>query len=74
MVKLHLKGHQLAIHGNGDATIDMILNAYETAQKHYPRAETRHIVIYCQTAREDQLDKIKRLEVIPSFFVTHTYF
>ncbi|WP_300686859.1 amidohydrolase family protein, partial [uncultured Bilophila sp.] len=32
------------------------------------------IVIHCQTVREDQLDRIKRLGVVPSFFVVHTYF
>ena len=48
-------------------------NAYEE-QKRYPRADARHIVIHCQTVREDQLDRIKRLGVVPSFFVVHTYF
>ncbi|MFQ9492205.1 MAG: amidohydrolase [Bilophila wadsworthia] len=71
---LHRQGWQLAIHGNGDDAIQMILNAYEEAQKRYPRADARHIVIHCQTVREDQLDRIKRLGVVPSFFVVHTYF
>ena len=71
VVGLHRQGWQLAIHGNGD---DAILNAYEEAQKRYPRADARHIVIHCQTVREDQLDRIKRLGVVPSFFVVHTYF
>ena len=66
VVGLHRQGWQLAI--------QMILNAYEEAQKRYPRADARHIVIHCQTVREDQLDRIKRLGVVPSFFVVHTYF
>lgn len=74
VVGLHRQGWQLAIHGNGDDAIQMILNAYEEAQKRYPRADARHIVIHCQTVREDQLDRIKRLGVVPSFFVVHTYF
>ena len=73
-LRLHRQGWQLAIHGNGDDAIQMILNAYEEAQKRYPRADARHIVIHCQTVREDQLDRIKRLGVVPSFFVVHTYF
>ena len=74
VVSLHRQGWQLAIHGNGDDAIQMILDAYEEAQKRYPRADARHIVIHCQTVREDQLDRIKRLGVVPSFFVVHTYF
>ena len=71
---LHQQGWQIAIHGNGDEAIQLILDAYEEAQKRYPRADARHIIIHCQTVREDQLDRIKRLGVVPSFFVVHTYF
>lgn len=70
----HRQGWQVAIHGNGDAGIDDILTAYEAAQKDYPRADARHLVIHCQTAREDQLDRIARLGVVPSFFAVHTYY
>lgn len=74
VVKYHKSGWQLAIHGNGDQAIDEILNAFEFAQKLYPRADSRHIIIHCQTVREDQLDRICRLGVVPSFFVAHTYY
>ena len=68
------KSWQVAIHGNGDAGIEDILNAFEEAQKAYPRANARHIIIHCQTVREDQLDRIERLGVVPSFFTVHTYY
>ena len=71
---LHKEGRQLAIHGNGDAGIDMILDAFDAAQKAYPRQDTRHIVVHSQMVREDQLKRMKHLGVIPSFFATHTYF
>ena len=74
VVGLHRQGWQLAIHGNGDAGIEDILNAFEEAQKAYPRANARHIIIHCQTVREDQLDRIERLGVVPSFFTVHTYY
>ena len=66
IVALHREGWQIAIHGNGDEAIQLILDAYEEAQKRYPRADARHIIIHCQTVREDQLDRIKRLGVVPS--------
>ncbi len=74
VIDLHCKGWQIAIHGNGDDAIESIINAYEAAQKVYPRADARHIIVHCQTVREDQLDRMKRLGIIPSFFVVHTYY
>ncbi|MBU2647317.1 amidohydrolase [bacterium] len=70
----HLKGWQIAIHANGDLAVEDCLNAFEAAQKTYPRNDARHIIIHCQTVREDQLDRIKRLGVIPAFFAVHTYY
>ncbi|MBO4318786.1 MAG: amidohydrolase [Mailhella sp.] len=70
----HRKGWQVAIHGNGDDAIEDILCAFEAAQKAYPRHDARHVVIHCQTVREDQLDRMRRLGVIASFFVLHTYY
>ncbi len=72
--KFHSDGWQIAVHGNGDATIDDILDAFEIAQKEHPRDDTRHVIVHAQTARDDQLDRMKALGVIPSFFVIHTYY
>ncbi len=72
--RLHAAGWQIAIHGNGDASIDDILDAFESAQRKAPRADARHIVIHAQMAREDQLDRMKILGVIPSFFALHVYY
>lgn len=73
---LHDAGIQIYIHGNGDAAIDQILYAFGEAEKdstHTVR-ELRHSVVHCQMAREDQLDKIAELGVVPTFFVLHTYY
>ena len=72
--KYHRAGYQVAIHGNGDASIDDILIGIELAQQKFPRQDTRHTIIHAQMARDDQLDKMKALGVIPSFFVAHTYY
>lgn len=72
--KVHNAGKQIFIHGNGDAAIDDILYAIGEAQKENPRKDARHVVIHAQMAREDQLDKMKELGIIPSFFVLHTYY
>ncbi len=74
VARRHREGWQIAIHGNGDAAIEANINALEEAQRRYPRNDARHIIIHCQTVREDQLDRMNRLGIIPSFFATHTYF
>jgi predicted amidohydrolase YtcJ len=74
VTRYHAAGYQVAIHGNGDAAIDDILDAFEIAQREHPREDTRHIVIHAQMARDDQLERMKVLGVIPSFFSLHTYY
>ncbi len=74
IARYHREGLQIAAHGNGDAAIDNILDAFEAAQRAHPRKNTRHIVIHAQMARNDQLDRMAELGVIPSFFVLHTYY
>ncbi|NQX90064.1 MAG: amidohydrolase [Halioglobus sp.] len=71
---LHRAGYQLAIHGNGDAAIDDILDAFEAAQQAYPVADPRMILIHAQMAREDQVARMRALGVTPSFFTAHTWY
>jgi predicted amidohydrolase YtcJ len=72
--RFHEAGMQLAVHGNGDASIDDILDAFEEAQRRNPREDTRHIIIHAQMARDDQLQRMAELGVIPSFFSLHTFY
>jgi predicted amidohydrolase YtcJ len=74
VVRLHRAGYQIAIHGNGDASIDDIIFAFRQAQRELPRPDARHRIEHCQTAREDQLDAMKELGITPSFFVGHVYY
>jgi predicted amidohydrolase YtcJ len=74
VLEAHKAGCQVAAHGNGDAAIDAILDAYQLAQKEFPRPDARHRIEHCQMAREDQLDRMAELGVSPSFFASHTYY
>jgi predicted amidohydrolase YtcJ len=71
---LHKAGYQLAIHGNGDASIEDILDAFEAAQKVHPVDDPRMILIHAQMARKDQIARMKALGVTPSFFTAHTWY
>lgn len=70
----HLAGWQLAVHGNGDASIDDILDAVAAAQAARPDPDARTILVHAQMARDDQLDRMRELAVTPSFFTAHTYY
>ncbi|MBI5506741.1 MAG: amidohydrolase [Deltaproteobacteria bacterium] len=74
VVRFHKAGWQIAVHGNGDAAIDDILDALEAAQKQYPRSDSRPVIVHAQMTRDDQLDRMKKLGVVPSFFPLHTFF
>ena len=74
VARLHKAGHQLAIHGNGDESIEDILDAFEAAQAEHPVADPRLIIIHAQMARKDQVARMKDLGVTPSFFTAHTYY
>jgi predicted amidohydrolase YtcJ len=70
----HRRGIQVAVHANGDRAIESILQALERAQRLHPRDDARHLIIHCQLASRDQIRWMKKLGVIPSYFVNHVYY
>ncbi len=66
-------GRSFAIHSNGDAALDKIIEALEGCENLEKNRYKRNIIIHCQTAREDQLDKFQGLNLYPSFFPSHLY-
>jgi predicted amidohydrolase YtcJ len=58
-------------HANGDAAADILINAVQDANM---KSDHRTIMIHAQTVREDQLDDMKELKIIPSYFSTHTFY
>jgi len=69
----HSKGYQLALHGNGDAAMNLIIDAVSAAESAHPRPDARHILVHAQTIRRDQLQRLKGLSLSPSFFTSHTF-
>lgn len=67
-------GLQLAIHANGDRAIESCLQALEKADLKYPGQDLRHMIIHCQMATPDHIARMKRLKVIPSYFINHVYY
>ena len=68
------KGWQILAHCNGDAASDQFIESIRAATEKYGEADRRPVMIHSQTVREDQLDEMKALGIIPSFFGMHTYY
>lgn len=66
---------QLLTHCNGDAAADQLINCFKKVLT-TPNANdnTRPVMIHAQTVRYDQIDAMKEIKMIPSYFVAHTYF
>lgn len=65
---------QVLVHANGDAAIDSLLTAVGRARAKFGPKDLRPVAIHAQLARHDQVDAMKALGVVPSFFTAHTYF
>lgn len=66
---------QILVHCNGDAASEQYLNAYEKAlEKSGNTEDLRPVMIHCQTVRNDQLDRMKKINMIASIFVGHVWY
>ena len=68
------RGVPLLIHANGDAAIDMMIDgiAESFAGKEIP--DHRSVMIHAQMIREDQLDRVRELGIVPSYYSVHPFF
>jgi len=67
-------GLPLNVHANGDAAIDVLLRAHESAAAGSLDKDRRTTIIHSQFVRPDQLDKYVAFKFIPSFFTEHTFY
>ena len=64
---------QLIVHCNGDAAIDMFLDAH-LASISDRNSDLRTTIIHSQFVRKDQLQKYVDYKIMPSFFTEHCYY
>lgn len=70
-----LRKMPLAIHTNGDAAIEAVLNAIERVLQDDPPLKSFPItLVHAQTLRRDQASRAARLGVEASFFIGHTFY
>jgi predicted amidohydrolase YtcJ len=72
--KAYTNGWQVLAHANGDAAIDQFISAVRDAVAKHGAADRRSVIIHAQTARLDQLDAMRTLGIIPSFFGMHCFY
>lgn len=69
------KGWQLAIHGNGDAAIDNVLDACEAVRDAgIDMKKVRARIEHCSILHDEQIARMKELDVSASFLIGHVHY
>jgi predicted amidohydrolase YtcJ len=72
--RVHRARIQVNCHANGDVAIDMVLTAYERAQKLSPQPDVRPKITHCTLINDDLVRRIKDLGAVPAAFTTYAYY
>ena len=72
--RVHRANIQINCHANGDVAIDMVLSAFERAQKLFPRPDPRPKITHCTLINEELLRRIKSAGAIPAPFTSYGYY
>jgi len=76
MIKCYQNKVPVFSHCNGDAAIQMVIDAHENAIKilNLPDTNRGTVVIHSQFITPGELSKFKQHHIFPSFFTNHTYY
>ncbi|OQY05453.1 MAG: hypothetical protein B6I20_01210 [Bacteroidetes bacterium 4572_117] len=72
--KYNAMGWQIAIHAQGDAAIEEILQAYTEVNKEQSVSGLRHRIEHCLLLPDSSINKMKTLNISPSFHINHLYY
>ncbi len=71
VAQAHRDGWQIGVHANGDAAIDVTIDAFERALAAEPRVDHRHRIEHCSVLHPDQIERMATLGLSPSFLIGH---
>jgi len=72
--RVHRAGIQVNCHANGDVAIDMVLTAFERAEKLAPRPDARPKITHCTLVNDDILRRMKALGAVPAVFTSYAFY
>jgi predicted amidohydrolase YtcJ len=72
--RVHRANIQVNCHANGDVAIDMVLTAFERAQRLFPRSDPRPNITHCTLINDDLLRRIKAAGAVPAPFTSYGYY
>lgn len=65
---------QILAHCNGDRAAEQYIKTIEKVEKNNKNKEIRPVMIHAQLLGIDQIKELKKLNIIPSFFIAHIYY
>lgn len=65
---------QILVHCNADAAADQMFKAMKPAVAKYGNKDRRTVLIHGQLIRMNQLDSLKKYDIVASLFPMHTYY
>lgn len=71
--RAHEGGWQVGVHANGDAAIDMVLDAYEAVLGKNSNSDLRHRIEHCSVFHPEQMVRMKEMGLSPSFLIGHVH-
>jgi len=74
MPGLLARGVPVLAHANGDAAIELMIDGVAAAVAGKAIPDHRSVTIHAQLVREDQLDRMKQLGIVPSYYAVHPFF
>lgn len=66
--------YQLMVHANGEAAIDQMIRGVAHSSAKYGNKDRRTVLIHGQFSTMNQLDSLKKYDVVASLFPMHTFY
>ncbi|NKB33046.1 MAG: amidohydrolase family protein [Pseudomonadales bacterium] len=68
------RGVPVLAHANGDEAIELMIDGIDEALAGGSIPDHRSVIIHAQLIRADQLDRVKELGIVPSYYAAHPFF
>ncbi len=70
----HKKDWQIAIHTQGDAAVNEVIDAFEELENELDFSKSRHRLEHCLFLPKENVQRMKKLNLTPSFHINHLHY